>query len=60
MSYVNWKSEVRSHAWIDAAAGELRANDTIQLERKGYYRVDQGHSDGKPLILFSIPTGKLA
>ncbi|EZF70846.1 glutamate-tRNA ligase, partial [Trichophyton soudanense CBS 452.61] len=60
MSYVNWKSEVRSHAWIDAAAGELRANDTIQLKRKGYYRVDQGHSDGKPLILFSIPTGKLA
>ncbi|EGE00110.1 glutamyl-tRNA synthetase [Trichophyton tonsurans CBS 112818] len=60
MSYVNWKSEVRSHAWIDAAAGELRANDTIQLERKRYYRVDQGHSDGEPLILFSIPTGKAA
>ncbi|EFR02332.1 glutamyl-tRNA synthetase [Nannizzia gypsea CBS 118893] len=60
MSYVNWKSESRSYAWVDVAAGELRVDDTIQLERKGYYRVDRAHSDGQPLILFSIPTGKIA
>ncbi|EFE39586.1 hypothetical protein TRV_05723, partial [Trichophyton verrucosum HKI 0517] len=59
MSFVNWKSEAHSYAWTDAAAKELRADDIIQLERKGYYRVDRGLSDGQPMVLFSIPTGKL-
>ncbi|KAF3481111.1 uncharacterized protein GIQ15_03870 [Arthroderma uncinatum] len=58
MSFVNWKSEFRSYAWADAAANELREHDIIQLERKGYYRVDRGFSGEQPLILFSIPTGK--
>jgi glutamyl-tRNA synthetase len=33
-------------------------DDIIQLERKGYYRVDRAAGAGKPLVLFGIPTGK--
>ena len=54
-------------AVCDAGVGQLRAGDIIQLERRGYYRVDRGLADwkdgeegeeGKRVVLFCIPTGK--
>ncbi|KAM7214150.1 tRNA synthetases class I (E and Q), catalytic domain containing protein [Rhypophila decipiens] len=54
-------------AWCDEATAELKKDDIIQLERRGYYRVDKGLNDwkdgeegakGKRLVLFCIPTGK--
>jgi glutamyl-tRNA synthetase len=37
----------------------LQRNDIIQLERRGYFRVDQPYlSPEKPLQLFMIPDGK--
>ncbi|KAK4225469.1 putative glutamate--tRNA ligase, cytoplasmic [Podospora fimiseda] len=51
------------YAWTDGATAELKKDDIIQLERRGYYRVDKGLGDWKEdeekkLVLFCIPTGK--
>jgi len=51
-------SETKVDALVDGNAVELKEDDIIQLERKGYYRVDKAYNDGKPAVLFSIPTGK--
>jgi glutamyl-tRNA synthetase len=60
-------TETMDDAWCDEAAAELKKDDIIQLERRGYYRVDKGLGDwkegeegpkGKRLVLFCIPTGK--
>jgi glutamyl-tRNA synthetase len=60
-------TETMEDAWCDEAAADLKKDDIIQLERRGYYRVDKGLGDwkdgeegpkGKRLVLFCIPTGK--
>lgn len=43
----------------DAGLQNLQKNDIIQLERRGYYRVDQPYmSNVKGLQLFMVPDGK--
>jgi len=43
----------------DAGLKKLKENDIIQLERRGYYRVDRPYiNETKPLILFMVPDGK--
>ena len=50
--------------FVVAAVGEpamrsLQRGDIVQLERKGYYRVDEPLQDeGKPMVLYAIPDGK--
>ncbi|KAL3423157.1 glutamyl-tRNA synthetase [Phlyctema vagabunda] len=56
--FLTEKSEFKSSALVDCNATELKENDIIQLERKGYFRVDKSAKDGKGLVLFNIPTGK--
>lgn len=60
-------TETMDDAWCDGAVAELKQDDIIQLERRGYYRVDKGLGDwkdgeegpkGKRIVLFLIPTGK--
>lgn len=44
----------------DPGLKTLKEHDIIQLERRGFYRVDRpyGRGEGKPLELFMIPDGK--
>ena len=43
----------------DAGLRTLREHDIIQLERRGFYRVDRPYvNEGKTLMLFMIPDGK--
>lgn len=46
----------------DANLAECRAGDIIQLERKGFYRVDEAAGGGpdRPLVAFAIPDGRAA
>ncbi|KAI1091730.1 glutamyl-tRNA synthetase [Rostrohypoxylon terebratum] len=47
-------------AFCDEGVAKLKKDDIIQLERRGYYRVDKGYEEGeeKKVVLFLIPTGK--
>ena len=42
----------------EAALRLLRVNDKIQIERRGFFRVDKAFKDGGALNLFLIPDGK--
>ena len=56
---VNTVTKTEEGALGEAAMRSLQRGDIIQIERKGYYRVDEPLQDeGKPMVLFSIPDGK--
>mmetsp|Transcript_3500 Transcript_3500/g.3862 ORF Transcript_3500/g.3862 Transcript_3500/m.3862 type:complete len:650 (-) Transcript_3500:109-2058(-) len=44
----------------DVGLRNLKKGEVIQLERRGYYRVDEPYvgNDRKPLVLFMVPDGK--
>ena len=43
----------------DAGLKTLKEHDIIQLERRGFYRVDRPYvNETKPLMLFMVPDGK--
>ncbi|KAH8178833.1 tRNA synthetases class I (E and q), catalytic domain-containing protein [Sarocladium implicatum] len=57
--YLNPVTEKMTPALCDANLVELKAGDFLQLERKGYFRVDKaaGEGPGGRAVLFKIPTG---
>lgn len=56
--FVNPESAIKTDALCDGNVADLKEGDIIQLERKGYFRVDKPAKDGEPAVLFGIPTGK--
>lgn len=42
----------------DANLRKLQKGDIIQLERKGYFIIDQPFLKAQPMVLFAIPDGK--
>ncbi|KAK3185670.1 hypothetical protein K4F52_005535 [Lecanicillium sp. MT-2017a] len=65
--FLNPTTATMADAWCDAGVGELKKDEIIQLERRGFYRVDKGLNDWAPgeaglkgprVVLFGIPTGK--
>jgi glutamyl/glutaminyl-tRNA synthetase len=57
--FLNKVSKVEAPAIGDSALRNLKVNQVIQLERRGFYRVDSAYvSADKPLMLFMIPDGK--
>jgi glutamyl-tRNA synthetase len=57
--FVNPNTEETTEVIGDACLKTLREHDVIQLERRGFYRVDRPYiNNTKPLILFMIPDGK--
>jgi glutamyl-tRNA synthetase len=65
--FLNPTTATTVDAWCDAGVGELKKDDIIQLERRGFFRVDKGMNDwesgeaglkGPRVVLFAIPTGK--
>jgi glutamyl-tRNA synthetase len=57
--YINPHTMATSEVLGDAGLKTLREHEIIQLERRGYYRVDRPYINStKPLILYMIPDGK--
>lgn len=51
-------TEFREDAIADCNVADLKEDDIIQFDRKGYYRVDRAYKPDQPAVLFNIPTGK--
>ncbi|PNW76392.1 hypothetical protein CHLRE_11g467547v5 [Chlamydomonas reinhardtii] len=61
MDLVNPVTKFEKAALGDPNMRSLQKGDVIQLERKGYYIVDEPHGvkgAGKPMVLFAIPDGR--
>lgn len=56
--FITPESEFHTAAIGDANVKSLKVGDIIQFERKGYFRLDQQVSEGKPAVFFTIPDGK--
>jgi glutamyl-tRNA synthetase len=56
--FVTPNSSHKIEALCDSNVTDLKEDDIIQLERKGYFRVDKAAKGDQPLVLFGIPTGK--
>ncbi|RKF71928.1 putative glutamate--tRNA ligase, cytoplasmic [Golovinomyces cichoracearum] len=56
--FVNKDSAIMTQQLCDLNTRNLKVDDIIQLERKGYFRVDKAADNGGNLVLFEIPTGK--
>lgn len=57
--FINPETKFESAALCDPCLRNVNAGDVIQLERKGFYRVDKAYGGpGKPAVLITIPDGK--
>lgn len=57
--YINPKTIATTNVIGDAGLKSLQEHEIIQLERRGYYRVDRPYlSPDRPLVLYMIPDGK--
>lgn len=57
--FINPDTQAETEVVGDAGMKTLKENDIIQLERRGFYRVDRPYiNETKPLVLFMIPDGK--
>lgn len=56
--YVNPTTVAVTKVVGDCGLKSLQQDEIIQLERRGFYRVDRPFMDGKPMVLYMIPDGK--
>lgn len=57
--FINPNTLAETDAIGDAGLKTLQEHEVIQLERRGFYRVDRPYiSKDKPLILFMVPDGR--
>lgn len=56
--FLNKNTETRVKALADCNAAELKVDDIIQFDRKGFFRIDKAFAHGQAIQAFQIPTGK--
>lgn len=56
--FLNPNTETRTKALADCNVAELKVDDIVQFDRKGYFRIDKAFAHGEPAIAFQIPTGR--
>lgn len=56
--FLTAQTEFRTECWADCNVAGLKEHDILQIDRKGYFRVDRAFLHGKAAQMFQIPTGK--
>lgn len=58
--HLNKNSRIESSAIVDPCLRTVSKGSLIQLERIGFFRVDEAYSaaNNRPVVLFKIPDGK--
>jgi glutamyl-tRNA synthetase len=56
--YLTPQTEFKTYAVADCNVADVKADDIIQFERKGYFRCDRAAGPGVAAVFFNIPTGK--
>lgn len=56
--YLTPVTETKTEVLADCNVASLKADDIVQFDRKGFFRIDKAAADGQPAIAFQIPTGK--
>jgi hypothetical protein len=56
--FLNPSTETRTKALADCNVAELKVDDIVQFDRKGFFRIDKAFKHGEPVVAFQIPTGK--
>ncbi|KAH7135319.1 glutamyl-tRNA synthetase [Dendryphion nanum] len=56
--FLNPDTKFETEAVADCNVADLKVDDVIQFDRKGYFRIDEAFVHGKPVVAFQIPTGK--
>ncbi|KAF2021367.1 glutamyl-tRNA synthetase [Aaosphaeria arxii CBS 175.79] len=56
--FLNPNTKTETTALADCNVANLKVDDIIQFDRKGYFRIDEAFAHGKPVVAFQIPTGK--
>lgn len=52
------ETEFHSKAYADINLRDLKKDEIIQFERKGYFKLDKAYADSTEPVLFTIPDGK--
>lgn len=55
---LNEVTETKTEALADCNVANLKADDIVQFDRKGYFRIDRALKHSEPVVAFQIPTGK--
>jgi glutamyl-tRNA synthetase len=56
--FLNPNTKSVTKAVADCNVADLKVDDIIQFDRKGYFRIDKAFEHGNPVVAFLIPTGK--
>jgi hypothetical protein len=51
-------TEITTKALADCNVAELKVDDIVQFDRKGFFRIDRAFAHNEPVVAFQIPTGK--
>lgn len=53
------ETEFKTEAWADCNVAELKEDDIVQFDRKGFFRIDRPLKGGEAVVAFNVPTGKM-
>lgn len=55
---LNPETEFKTEALADCNVADLKEDDIVQFDRKGFFRIDKSFKHGEAVMAFQIPTGK--